>query len=195
MQQFSVIIPANNEAALIGETLDAVLSSDWSRADPLEVIVSANACTDETVGLARMREQAFSARGWRLVVLYRSEPGKIGALNAADAVSTGDARIYLDADVTVSRPLLAQLATLLDVPTPRYASGQLSITAKGPVSRAYARIWRQVPFMTQGVPGCGSLPSMRPGARAGARFRRSLRTTFVRLQFAPVERIGRGPGL
>ncbi|MCC1491159.1 glycosyltransferase family 2 protein [Cognatishimia sp. F0-27] len=191
MQRFTVIIPANNEAALIAGTLDAVLLSEWRRPDPLEVIVSANACTDETVGLARMREQAFAARGWPLKVLNRDEPGKIGALNAADAVATGDARIYLDADVTVSPPLLAQLADLLDVAEPRYASGKLSIMAKGPISRAYARIWRRVPFMRQGVPGAG-LFAVNAAARARwGQFPDVIADDiFVRLQFAPPERIG-----
>lgn len=100
-------------------------------------------------------------------------------------------RVYLDADVTVSRDLLAQLGAALNVPAARYASGRVRITARGAVSRAYARFWARVPFMAQGVPGCGVFAVNATGrARWGDWPEIISDDTFVRLCFAPHERIG-----
>jgi hypothetical protein len=126
-----------------------------------------------------------------LVVLDLAEGGKLNALNAGDAAASGGARLYLDADVTVSPALLNQLAAALEGAAPRYASGAVQITARGWVSRAYARIWRQVPFMAQGVPGCGVFAVNAAGRQSWENFPAIISDdTFVRLSFAPSERVG-----
>ena len=104
----AVILPASNEAALIGGCLEALLASDWPWAAPLETVVVANGCRDDTAERARHYAEAFEIRGWRLVVLELAEGGKLGALNAGDAATCAPVRLYLDADVTLSPPLLAQ---------------------------------------------------------------------------------------
>lgn len=149
----SVILPASNEAALICACLGALCASRFEGA--VQGIVIANGCRDETAARARGFAPQFAARGWTLEVIERAEGGKLGALGAGDAAARGAVRVYLDADVTVSRDLLAQLGAALNVPAARYASGRVRITARGAVSRAYARFWARVPFMAQGVPGCG----------------------------------------
>ena len=184
----SVVIPACNEAALIGSCLSALLASD-DPGGPVQVIVSANACRDATVAIARAKADAARARGWALHVLDRAEPGKPGALNAADAVAAHGMRLYLDADVTVSPPLLAQLAQALDRAPAAYASGRVRITGQGPTARLYARLWARVPFMAQGVPGCGAFAVNAAGrARWGAFPDIIADDAFVRLHFAPAER-------
>ena len=104
----SILIPANNEEGYIGTCLDALLAQDTARA--AEVIVSANACKDRTVEIARGYAERFAQKGWRLEVLDIAEGGKPNALNRADAAATGGMRVYLDADVVMSPPLLEQLA-------------------------------------------------------------------------------------
>ncbi|WP_058247966.1 glycosyltransferase [Tropicibacter naphthalenivorans] len=185
----SVILPANNEVALIGDCLLALLASDPVPGG-VQVVVVANGCSDDTALVARAFAAQFTSREWELVVLDLAEGGKPGALNAGDAAATGRVRVYLDADVTVAPGLLAQLLQVLDVAQPRYASGTLVITAKGWVSRAYARIWRQVPFMRQGVPGCGVFAMNAAGRARWGDFPPIISDdTFARLQFAPVERV------
>ena len=180
----SVIIPASNEAALIGGCLSA-LSDSEPVSGGVEVIVVANGCTDDTVTRAR----AYRTRLDMLTVMDLPQGGKTGALNAGDAAACGAVLIYLDADVTVGPGLLAALARRLDSPEPAYASGRLRITAQGAVSRAYARIWRQVPFMRAGVPGCGVFAMNRAGRqRWGAWPQIISDDTFARLNFAPDER-------
>ncbi|MCR8549106.1 glycosyltransferase family 2 protein [Salipiger sp. P9] len=186
----SVILPASNEAALIAQCLRALCASHWSDTAPVEVIVIANGCRDDTAERARAEAPAFAARGWALTVIERAEGGKLAALNAGDAAARGAIRIYLDADVTVSPELLAQIRDTLSTEAPRYASGRVNITARGWISRAYARIWRQVPFMAQGVPGCGVFAVNASGRARWARFPDIISDdTFVRLSFTPDERI------
>ncbi len=190
----TVIIPAHQEERLIGACLDALAAS--GPVTGIEVIVAANGCHDGTVVAARARADAFAARGWNLRVLDLPEGGKPGALNAADAVARHGARMYLDADVTVSPGLLPLIVRALDRMGPVYASGQVNITAApsghrgGWVSRAYARMWARVPFMAQGVPGCGLFAVNAAGrARWGAFPAIIADDAFVRLNFAPTERV------
>lgn len=186
----SVILPASNEAALIGGCLSAVAASDWpeSNAAP-EIIVIANGCRDDTAARARAMAPTFAARGWPLRVIERAEGGKLGALNAGDAAARGPIRVYLDADVTISPSLLPQLAEALAASSPLYASGTVEIAAQGAVSRAYARFWRRVPFMAQGVPGCGLFAVNAAGRARWDAFPDIISDdTFVRLSFAPKER-------
>lgn len=191
----SVILPAHDEAGLIGPCLDAVIGSDWPRGNRnagLEVIVVANGCSDATVAEAQKRHPAATEAGIDLRVLDLPEGGKLGALNAGDAAARAGNRVYLDADVTVSPRLLLQLHGALSQDGPVYASGQVLIPkGQSALTRAYRRIYRQVPFMTHGVPGCGVF-----GVNAAGRKRWDdwpdviSDDTFARLNFAPHERIG-----
>ena len=184
----SVIIPAHNEAALVGGCLTAVLAS--SGAARVQVIVVANGCTDQTAAIARGFIPQAVARGWTMDVLDLPVGGKPGALNAGDAVAVAAARAYLDADVTVSAILLAQTVAAIDRPHPVYASGQVRITGRSLASRAYAAIWRRVPFMRHGVPGCGFFAVNGAGRARWAEFPPIISDdTFVRLQFNPAERV------
>ncbi|HGG06678.1 MAG TPA: glycosyltransferase [Aliiroseovarius sp.] len=184
-----MIIPASNEAALIGACLQGVLNSRTPQA--LRVIVAANGCHDNTADIARGFADKMAARGWTLLVLEQDRGHKPSALNAADAVCGPGARLYLDADVIVSPQLIQQIYNILDIDSPVYTSGVVHIPqSRSWVSRAYARIYRQVPFMTNGVPGCG-LFAVNPAGRAlWSDFPDIIADdTFVRLTFTPDQRV------
>ena len=186
----SVIIPASNEEALIGDCLEAVAASDPPGVG-VEVIVVANGCTDRTVERAEESRGLIEARGWRLEVIDRAQGGKLAALNAGDLIARpGSARAYLDADVTVSPALLAQVAQVLGREAPAYASGRVRITGgPGFASRAYARLWAQVPFMKASVPGCGFFAVNAAGRARWEAFPDVISDDmYVRLLFAPEER-------
>ncbi|MBO6865852.1 MAG: glycosyltransferase family 2 protein [Thalassococcus sp.] len=189
VQGISVIIPAHNEAAVIGRCLASVLASD--PVPFLQVVVVANGCTDDTARVAQSYNDQFAENGWELSVLDLPVGGKPNALNAGDAAARFGTRVYLDADVTLSKTVLPELAGLLAVDAPVYASGRLNIVAPDNfASRAYARIWRKVPFMAQGVPGCGLFAVNTAGrARWGAFPDIISDDTFVRLHFAADERV------
>ncbi len=184
----NIIIPAMNEAPLIGDCLLALLGSQGSL--PARLIVVANGCTDTTAAAARAHGARMRERGWELRVIELARGHKPGALNAGDAAAGPGPRIYLDADVTVSPPLLGQIATLLARPDPAYASGRVLIPpAASRISRAYGRLYARVPFLTTGVPGCGLYAVNEAGrARWGAFPDIIADDTFARLHFSPAER-------
>ena len=186
----SVLIPAHNEADWLPACLDALCAAD-PVAGPVEVIVVANGCTDDTAELARRKAPAFEARGWALRVLELAQGSKLGALNAGEAAARGAVLVYLDADVLVSPPLLAQLAEALAEDAPRYASGMPQVTTSGDwVTRHYTRFWQTTGFMTHGVPGFGVFAMNRTGrARWGEWPDIISDDTFARLNFRPEERI------
>ena len=184
----SVIIPAHNEAALIGDCLSALLASD-PVAVPVEVVIVANGCTDATAEIAEEYRRQADARGWDFTVLDLPALGKPGALNAGDAAARHPARVYLDADVTVSPALLAGLWQVLDREAPAYASGRVRITARGATSRRYARLWARLPYMAQGVPGCGLFAVNAAGRARWQDFPPIISDdTYVRLLFRPEDR-------
>jgi glycosyltransferase involved in cell wall biosynthesis len=88
----SVVIPAHNEAKVIGRGLDRLFDSLGAG---IEVIVICNGCTDDTADLVRRR-------GHHVTVIELAAASKERALRAADRIATAFPRVYLDADVLVS---------------------------------------------------------------------------------------------
>lgn len=187
----SIIIPASNEARYIGQCLTALLDSDPVPGHALELIVVANGCTDDTVKVARRYDMPARERGWTLKVLDLKEGSKIKALNAGDVAAIGRYRVYVDADVRVSPLLLGQLIEALSSPNPRYATGTPRIAPpESRVTRAYARFWQSVPFNKSNAPGFGLFAVNATGRARWGKFPHVIADdTFVRLQFAPEERV------
>lgn len=185
----SVIIPANNEGPLIGNAMSALFASP--RPATVEIIVVANGCSDDTVKQANAFQQQAAQKGWALKVLDLPEGNKMRALNAADAAASGEARVYLDADVIVSPQLLGLLDDKLRNDRPLYASGTLRLARSSTwTSRAYGRIYACVPFIAKGVPGAGLFAVNGMGRKRWTEFPDIISDdTFVRLQFKPSERV------
>lgn len=185
----SVIIPASNEESYIGECLAALFASDPVPGGA-EAVVVANGCHDQTVAIARSFGDKARLAGWHFEVLDLPQGSKPGALNAGDATARGDMRAYLDADVVVSPPLMAQLVTALATNSPLYASGCAEIPrAHSWITRAYARFWQLLPFARSIAPGYGLFAVNATGrARWGAFPAIISDDTFVRLQFHANER-------
>lgn len=86
----SVIMPAHDEAAVIGRTLHCLLDGlDRSR---VRVVVACNGCTDGTADIVR-------ALGLGVEVLELDQPGKAAAIAAAESLGIPLPRLYVDADV------------------------------------------------------------------------------------------------
>src|ERR1700754_21124 len=100
----SIVIVAHNEANVIGGCLDALSGQQFS--GPVDIVVSANGCTDDTAAVAGRPG---------VTVVDRPEAGKAGALNAGDGVATGFPRIYLDADIIVPPHGVATVVARFDV--------------------------------------------------------------------------------
>ncbi|HEY7266602.1 MAG TPA: glycosyltransferase [Solirubrobacterales bacterium] len=89
----SVVIPAHDEAAVIGRCLDALFTG----VEPceLEVIVVCNGCTDGTADVVRWA-------GHPVQLIELDEASKPAALRAGDAAAMTFPRLYLDADVSLA---------------------------------------------------------------------------------------------
>lgn len=189
MTPCSIIIPAHDEAGYIDACLDSLLAQDHP--GPVEVIVVPNGCRDDTAARARARAAEFARRGWRLRVEELPQGGKIGALNHGDACASHDIRIYVDADLRLSPPLIGRMVQVLDVPQPRYAGGRLVVApAKSRVSHLYARFWQKLPFVALTVTGAGQWGVNAAGRARWGEFPQIISDdTFARLQFNENERI------
>ncbi|MFA8386674.1 MAG: glycosyltransferase family 2 protein [Pelagibaca sp.] len=188
----SVLIPASNEETLIRHCLECVLQSRWDHAELFETIVISNGSRDRTAQIALAMRGRFADKGLDLKVLDRKQGGKLAALNAGDHVAQAPIRVYLDADVEISDGLIAELYETLDTAEPRYASGTLVLAhPQSWATRAYARIYAKVPFMTHGVPGAGVFAVNAAGRMRWDEFPDIISDdTYVRLSFRPEERIG-----
>jgi glycosyltransferase involved in cell wall biosynthesis len=194
-----VIIPAHNEAGYIGACLASVFAQEIEAklTGGLTAVVAANGCTDTTVAEAEAMRTDAEAAGWHLEVLDIQEGGKPNAFNrgdeAAGEMGADDIRVYLDADIEMETPLLAQLVPLLSRPEPAYGSGRMVVTqARSWVTRRFMHLWRRVPYMTaSGVTGAGLFAVNAAGRARWGEFPAIIADdTYVRLQFSPEERRG-----
>lgn len=187
----SVILPAHQEGARIGACLAALRDQTDLPTGNRQLVIVANACTDDTVALARAAVPGLEQAGWRVVVIDTPEGGKIGALNRGDAAATGGMRLYLDADVVVDPRMIGALHRALSGPGARYAGARLVVPVpRSRLSAHYARFWQRLPFVAQGVTGAGLFAVNAAGrARWGAFPDVIGDDAFARLNFAPEERI------
>ncbi|MEO0392729.1 MAG: glycosyltransferase family 2 protein [Pseudomonadota bacterium] len=103
----TILIPAHNEARVIGDTLARLHDPGGERPDDMRIIVIANGCDDDTVSIV--------TRDWPQVsVVDLPEPSKVKALKAGiEHHEGGGPLVILDADIQVSladiRALVAPL--------------------------------------------------------------------------------------
>ncbi|MET0828491.1 MAG: glycosyltransferase [Microbacterium sp.] len=145
----SIVIAAHNEENVIGRSLDALL--DQADSSQLQVVVSANGCTDRTAAVATRAG---------VIVIDRPEPGKAAALNAGDQAASGFPRIYLDADILVpSGGLAAVLDRFAHSPSPLAVVPRRRLNLAGrpwPV-RGYFAISERLPAFRNGLFGRGMI--------------------------------------
>jgi len=180
--RFSVVIPAHDEAAVIGRCL-ASFVGDLVPGEA-EIIVVANGCTDRTADVAR----AFTG----VSVFELVEASKTAALNAGDEAATAFPRVFLDADIDVSADTLRHLASALEGPAAAVGAPRAALLLDGSSAavRAFYRVHARLPYMAEGMTGTGVYALSRAGR---ARFERFPDLTaddlFVQRLFTPPERV------
>ncbi|HEX2782536.1 MAG TPA: glycosyltransferase family 2 protein [Ilumatobacteraceae bacterium] len=111
-RRFVILVPAHNEEAVIGTTMDSFRLLDYPH-DQFQVHVVADNCTDGTVDV--VRRSGFNAH----VRIDMASPGKGPALNwlldrlLADGTPF-DTVLIVDADTTVHTDFLRHMAAALD---------------------------------------------------------------------------------
>ena len=129
--RFRIVVPAHNEDAGIGTTVESLLAVDWPR-DKFEVLVVADNCIDNTADVARAagatvlerHNDTLRGKGYALELAFDT------ILKDSDA----DAVVVVDADTIVSPNLLAACAT-------RIEQGALAMQAEYGVRNVHAS-WR-----------------------------------------------------
>lgn len=94
----SIVIPAYNEAARIGHTLDRIGSYFLRTCLPFEVIVVDDGSTDDTAGAAR--RHASDIRNLKILV-NEENSGKGFSVRRGMRAATGEYRLFMDADNSV----------------------------------------------------------------------------------------------
>jgi glycosyltransferase involved in cell wall biosynthesis len=177
----SVVIPAHDEAAVIGRCLDALF--DGMRADELDVVVACNGCSDGTADVVR-------SSGHPVRVLEPPAPSKPNALRAAKEIVESFPRIFLDADVVLpadsARLVLERLkkdGALAARPPIRYDAVRSSL-----VVRSYYRARARVPAVMRSLWGAGMYGLSEAGrSRFGAYPEVVADDLYVDQQFEPGE--------
>ncbi|MGW2830863.1 glycosyltransferase [Streptomyces sp. NPDC001286] len=155
----SIVIPAHNEAPVIGRLLDALLADSASEDDP-DIVVVCNGCTDDTASVA-------AARGPRVRVVEIPVPSKHAALRAGDDHARGFPRVYVDADVVIGGADVRKLTEPLEDET----SGILATAPQRRIPlagcawrvRAYYRVWQRLPAVREGLFGRGVIAVSKAG--------------------------------
>ena len=123
-QMLSVVVPAYNAAATIGECVAALRQQ--TGVGPYEIIVVNDGSTDDTAALAR-------AAGARVVATARGRPA--AARNAGAHAAQGDIVCFTDADCTPSPEWLCEVTAPFDDPAVvaakgTYVTGQTALVAR-----------------------------------------------------------------
>lgn len=174
----SVVVPAHDEAAVIGRLLHA-LTADGTG---LEVVVVANGCTDATAEAARAVPGVH--------VVETPVASKMHALALGDRHVTRFPRFYVDADVVVGADDLAVLATALREPGV-HAVGpgrHLDLAASSWLVRSYYSVWCRLPGVQRELYGRGVIGVDEAGHRRLAGWRDTMADDLVAaMSFAPEE--------
>jgi glycosyltransferase involved in cell wall biosynthesis len=161
----TIIVPAFNEAAVIGGTLRHLLNG--ALPGEFDVIVVCNGCKDQTADMARAAAPADR-------VMELEAASKTAALNAGIAAAKTGPVVFLDADIKTAASSVRQLVHRLNWSDAFLAYGQacFNTNASGWAVRAFYRAWRQNPYFdnhkmggffaisTAGLRELGSLPQV-----------------------------------
>jgi glycosyltransferase involved in cell wall biosynthesis len=188
----SVVIPAHMEEAALPRQLASLLNQDLA-GHRLHVVVIVNGSTDATAEAARAFADRFRSAGHHLDVVELDFPSKAEALNVGDRVASTFPRIYLDADITLSKNAIHRTIDVLAASgTPLLAAPKALVAdCTGVVSRHYGRLWSQLPYIREQVAGVGFYAVNEPGRRLFQQFPAQLGADdkFVRLHFAKEEAV------
>jgi glycosyltransferase involved in cell wall biosynthesis len=148
VEPISVIIPAHNEADVIGRCLSGIL--DGADHDELDVVVVPNGCTDATAEIA-------ATFGPPVRVVVSPVASKAAALNVGDRAASTFPRFYVDADVEIDIASIRAVGDVLrsgeaDVAAPRI---RVVLTGRSWAVRAYYSIWLQLPYHSEDMVGSG----------------------------------------
>lgn len=179
----SIIVPAHDEARVIGRLLGQLVSSaDKGR---LDILVVANGCTDNTAEIA-------ASFGPPVRVLSISAASKREALAAGNRAAGSFPHLYVDADVEIRSGDARELGRVLRRPGVLCAGPERVHDMAGcrwPV-RWYYDVWERLPEVRRGLFGRGVVGVSEAGyTRLAARPQVLADDLAASLEFSPGERM------
>ncbi|MGB0505153.1 MAG: glycosyltransferase [Pikeienuella sp.] len=139
----TILIPAYNEQAVIGRTLQSLTAG--MEPGEFQLIVICNACYDDTAVAAR-------AACPEALVLETDTPGKTNAMNMGRGQAESELIVCLDADLSVTADHIRRLIAPLSSGLAHAACGQMNVDLTGcslPVRMFYS-IWMLNPYFSKG---------------------------------------------
>src|ERR1039457_6883702 len=101
----SFIVPAHNEEASLGRTMQAIHASARATGQPYEVLVVDDASTDATADIAKQNGAHIVSVNHRQIAATR---------NAGGRAAQGDRLFFVDADTVVNPRVVASALRALD---------------------------------------------------------------------------------
>ncbi|MGO8764214.1 MAG: glycosyltransferase [Limisphaerales bacterium] len=101
----SFIIPAHNEQACLGRTLQAIHESARAVSQPYEIVVADDASTDATVEVARQNNARVVSVNHRQIAATR---------NAGARAASGERLFFVDADTIINPRVVVQALRYMD---------------------------------------------------------------------------------
>lgn len=143
----SIVIPAHDEAAGIGQLLLALAPL----ADEVEITVVCNGCSDNTAERARLTAP------WANVIEIE-EASKPLALNTGDAVSISFPRAYIDADVQIDAAAVRMLFAAVSTGKPAVAATPTyDLTKSSFIVRSHYAFWSRMGSNIGGISGTNAM--------------------------------------
>jgi len=178
----SVVIPAHNEATVVGRCLAAML--DGARPGELDVVVVCNGCDDATADVVR-------GFGDRVRLIETPVASKTNALNLGDDAALGFPRLYVDADVVLPLDAVRKIAARLAEDAPAASPSMATDLSRSSwVVRAYYAVWTRLPYVREGMIGVGVYALSEVGRRRFGRFPSVIADDgYVRMHFDADERV------
>ncbi|WP_194899031.1 glycosyltransferase [Catenulispora pinisilvae] len=151
----SVVIPAHNEANVVGRLLSGLLAD--AAPGEFEIWVVANGCADDTAEIAA----AFGS----VKVLITPRADKHAAMRLADEHAQGFPRLYVDADVELGSRDVRALAAAFDDPGVLAVGPSRAMPAKRLpwTVRWFYDVWDELPVVRAGLFGRGVVGLSREG--------------------------------
>lgn len=178
----SIVVPAHNEANVIGRCLESM--THGAEPGELEILVVCNGCTDDTADVAR-------SYGPLVSVLESEIPSKNAALNLGHQRASGWPRFYVDADIVMPIESIRKVADVLRGGRIHGAAPRMRVDleSRGWPIRAYYDVWMRTPYVQEGMLGSGVYAISEEGGRRFTSFPDIIADDgFARLLFEPEER-------
>lgn len=124
--RYSIIVPAYNEAVVLGNCIDSLLRQDYAN---VEIVIVNDGSSDDTGKIARR----YSERHASVHYLHQINSGKAAALNAGIRKSSGDVVVCVDADSNLLPDTISNIAASFRDPQVMAVTGNIRIANRASI--------------------------------------------------------------